>query len=100
MYKVNLVEPGVKSFLNHSLNNCKNNKYKYYNSIFNISAFIIFLVLFVGLLFYKYKGKLSPLEKEEKIRKQKYYIFSKIKQYEQINNNQSMITNLPKWNKI
>ena len=100
MYKVNLVEPGVRSFLNYSLNNCKNNKYKYYNFIFNISAFIIFMVLFIGLLFYKYKGKLSPLEKEEKIRKQKYYIFSKIKQYEQINNNQSMITNLPKWNKI
>ena len=100
MNKANLVEPGVKSFLSHSLNNCKNIKYKYYNSIFNISALIIFIVFFIGLLFYKYKGKLSPLEKAEKIRKQKYYIFSKIKQYEAIHKNDNIITNLPKWNNM
>ena len=48
----------------------------------------------------RYRGKLSPLEKQEKLRKQKFYILSKIKQYEAIHKYDNIITNLPKWNNM
>lgn len=94
-----LIEPNIKYFTKATLQKCKLIKYKYYNIIFNILSFAILVVVGVGLLVYKYKGKLSPLEKEVRSQQQKNYIFTKIKQYQDIRlrNNDSLITNLPKY---
>ena len=50
-----------------------------------------------GLLYYKYKGKLSSEEKYIKERKKKQYLFQKLHQlsYEKQKESQQLITNLP-----
>jgi len=94
-----LIEPGVKYFIQSTLKRCRENKHTYFSFLFNIICFISFISFLICFLIYKYKGKLSPLEKEEKLKQQKYYIFSKIKQFQSMQSN-NLITNLPKWNNI
>ena len=95
-----LIEPGMRFFMKSALAKCKETKNRHFSFIFNCVSFSCFIVIITGILIYKYKGKLSPLEKEVKLREQKYYILSKIKKFEETKNNSTMITNLPKWNKI
>jgi hypothetical protein len=97
--KPTLVEPGVKYFLSETLKQCHQFKEKYYNILLNIALFIFFLFLFAGLLIYKYKGKLTPVEKERKNREKQQYILSKIKNYQdsKLRAQQQLITNLPHW---
>ena len=61
--------------------------------------FIGFLVILGILLLYKYKGKLSPTELQEKEEEKKRYILSKIRNYQQdkIRQQQELITGLPHW---
>ena len=63
-----LTEPGVKCFLNETLKQCREFKNTYHNLIFNFSLLIIFIIILGGLLLVKYKGKLTPAEKEMKNR--------------------------------
>jgi hypothetical protein len=60
---------------------------------------IIFLVILGSILLVKYKGKLTPSEKEIKNREKHYYIISKIKNYQEMKlmNQQNLITGLPRW---
>ena len=97
--KPSLTEPGVKYFINATLKKCSDTKNAYYNHIFNISCLVGFLFLLGIFLIIRYKGKLSPIEKEKKLQEQRHYILSKIKQYQDIKQQtrQEMITNLPKW---
>ena len=50
-------------------------------------------------MLYKYKGKLTPEELEEKDRQKKQYILSKIRNYQQakLREQQDLITGLPNW---
>ncbi len=96
---VKLIEPGVKYFLNESLKQCHKIKETYYSLYFNIGMFI-FIVLFIGIiLIIMYKGKLTPIEKEAKKKKQQQYIMQKIQNLHAIREKeqQQTITNLPKW---
>ena len=56
------------------------------------------MILGVTLLV-KYKGKLTPAEKEEKENEKKQYILSKIRNYQQdkVRKQQELITGLPHW---
>ena len=56
---------------------------------------IVFLILL-----YKYKGKLSSYEKEQKSKEKQVYIMSKIQQLSSLKSKTSgsMITDLPNWN--
>jgi len=94
-----LIEPGVKYFLNESLKQCHIFKEKYNNIIFNISLFIFFVLILVVILIVKYKGKLTPEEKEEKETVKKQYILSKIRNYQEakLREQQQLITGLPHW---
>lgn len=94
-----LIEPGVKYFLSETLKKCSEYKNIYYNIIFNVSLFFIFLVILGSILLVKYKGKLTPSEKEIKNREKHYYIISKIKNYQEMKlmNQQNLITGLPRW---
>jgi len=94
-----LVENGMKYFLNETLKNCHQFKEKHHNWLFNIGLFLVFVIMITCFLFFKYKGKLTPMEKQEKDREKQKYILSKIKifQENQQRTNQSLITGLPSW---
>ena len=92
-----LIEPGVKCFLNSTLKTCREFKNKYNNVLLNIGLFVglIFIIFFVLLV--KYKGKLTPIEKERKNKDKQQYILTKIKNYQtsKLRAQESLITGLP-----
>lgn len=92
-----LTEPGVKYFINETLKQCHHFKEQHQNMLYNIGLLVMFLVLLGILLLYKYKGKLTPEEMEEKERIKKQYILSKIKNYQdaKVRAQQELITGLP-----
>jgi len=94
-----LTEPGVKFFLSESLKQCHKFKEKHQNTILNIGLFIGFLIVLGILLLYKFKGKLTPEEIEEKEMDKKRYIMSRIKNYQdaKVKAQQELITGLPQW---
>ena len=109
-----LIEPGVKFFLSKSLEHCREIKDFYYTQTFNFTVVVGFFICLGILLYIKYKGKLTPAEKEANLRKQQEYILSKLKMvnathYAQskgipmdcrvnpAGNGMEMLTNLPRW---
>jgi len=94
-----LVEVGVKYFFRQTLKQCHEFKNKYNNMLFNIFMTVFFCLFLGGILLYKYKGKLTPVEKEKRERQKKQYILSKIKNYQDAKRiaHQELITGLPEW---
>lgn len=94
-----LIEPGVKYFLSETLKQCREFKIKYNNIIFNVLLFFFFILILGLILLYKYKGKLSPIEKEKKNREKQQYILEKIKIFQESKRkaSQELITGLPFW---
>lgn len=94
-----LVEPGVKYFISCSLRQCREFKDKYINLLFNIGMFVLFVIIVSGILIYKYKGKITPIEREIINRKKQEYIVSKLQQIAVIKKqtSQRLITDLPNW---
>jgi len=92
-----LTEPGVMYFLNESLKQCHKIRENYYNLLFNIILTLTLLSFIMAILFYKYKGQLTPEEKKEKSQLKQYYILEKIKNFEnaKIREHQNLITGLP-----
>ena len=97
--KPTLIEPGTKYFLNQSLKQTHEFKIKFYNKMFNVCLFILFLLILGAILLYKYKGKLTPLEKEKKNYEKQQYVLSKIKNFQEAKRiaHQELITGLPEW---
>ena len=97
--KPSLTEPGVKYFLHQTLKQCHAVKNNFHNLIFNIALFIGFLILLGVILFYKYKGRLTPVELERKNKEKQQYILSKIKIFQDAKRtaHQELITGLPAW---
>lgn len=97
--KPRLVESGVKYFLNETLKQCHKFKQNLHNWMFNIGLFIVFSLILVIILIYKYKGKLTPIEKQKKDREKQQYILSKIQKFQEAKKqaHQELITGLPKW---
>lgn len=94
-----LTEPGVKCFLNNALKQSHIIREKFHNTIFNIGMFIFFLLILGGILVYKYKGKLTPVEIEAKNKEKQQYILEKIKSFQIAKQKaqQELITGLPHW---
>jgi hypothetical protein len=116
-----LIEPGVKSFLKLSLQNCRQVKEQYYNTIFNACTFFIFIAVVGTILFIKYKTKPSADEVERRRQSQREYVLSQLKlvnaknylaaknaSYQAVGSgpmnsdgsgsSSKMITGLPEWN--
>jgi len=74
-----LVEPGVRSFLKLSLQNCKQFKAQYYNTIFNTCTLFLFVAVVGTILFIKYKTKPSADEIERRKQQQREYVLSQLK---------------------
>ena len=94
-----LTEPGVKYFLNNALKQSHLIKEKFYNTIFNIGMLLFFLIILGGILLYKYKGKLTPVEIANKNAVKKQYILERIKNFQisKLKAQQELITGLPQW---
>jgi hypothetical protein len=94
-----LTEPGVKYFINETLKQCHKFKEEYQNTMFNIGLLFAFFIVLGILLLYKYKGKLTPEEIEQKEMLKKQYILSKIRNFKdaKIRAQQELITGLPHW---
>jgi hypothetical protein len=97
--KPTLIEPGVKYFLSETLKQCRIFKNTYNNLLINIALGVGFLVLLGTILLFKYKGKLTPVEKDMKNRQKKQYILSKIQNFQEAKKkaHQELITGLPHW---
>ena len=97
--KPTLIEPGTKFFLNETLKQTHSFRLKYYNYIINIGLFLLFLIILGAILLYKYKGRLTPIEKEKKNKEKQQYILSKIKTFQENKKKaqQELITGLPNW---
>ena len=92
-----LTEPGVKYFINETLKQCRQFKENHQHIIFNIGLLVMFFIILGVFLFYKYKGKLSEEEIEQKELLKKQYILSKIRIFKdaKIKSQQELITGLP-----
>jgi len=97
--KPTLIEPGTKYFLNQTLKQSHNYKIKFYNQMFNIGLFITFFIILGAILLYKYKGRLTPTEKENKNKEKQQYILTRIKKFQDAKRiaHQELITGLPEW---
>jgi hypothetical protein len=97
--KPKLVEPGVKFFLNETLKQTHNFRIKHYNTFLNIGLLVLFFTILGIILFFKYKGRLSSVEREKKEQDKKQYILSKIKKLQEAKRiaHQTLITGLPQW---
>jgi hypothetical protein len=95
-----LTEPGVKYFLYESLKRCRDYRNQYKNQMINLGILLVFLLITISILIYKYKGKMTPQEKQVKENEKKHYILSKIKNYQDAKRtaHQQLITSLPQWN--
>jgi hypothetical protein len=94
-----LVEPGVKYFLGANLKECRIFKNKFNNILINVALFVCFVIFFSAILFYKYKGKLTDEEMNQKNIEKQAYILSKIQNYQERKRKESqeLITGLPNW---
>lgn len=92
-----LIEPGVHGFLKENLRNCGIKKSMYVNKLYNLGMLILFLSIMFMILYYKYKGKLSPNDKRIKMEKERQYIVNKVRAMgvEREKAQQKIITNLP-----
>tara|TARA_Y100001970_G_C13890652_1_gene678562 strand:- start:359 stop:697 length:339 start_codon:yes stop_codon:yes gene_type:complete len=99
MDKPKLIEPGMKYFIKESLKNCNNFRNNYNNYVINLILLFVFLLILGMFLYIRYKGKLTPLEKENKLNEQKHYVLSKIRQLQDVKRqkSQELVTNLPKF---
>ena len=94
-----LTEPGVKYFLNQALKQSHIIREQFHNTVFNIGMFIFFLIILGGILVYKYKGKLTPVEVAKKNKEIQQYVLEKIKKFQVAKQiaQQELITGLPHW---
>ena len=108
MEKPILTEPGVKYFMNQVLKQCNEQRFVFTNTVYNLVLFLIFILIIGGFLYYKYRGKLTPEEKESIFREQKQDVLSRLNSLNvKIENSRrgngvggnttNLITDLPLW---
>jgi hypothetical protein len=91
-----LTEPGIRDYFVESFKSCKEYKLQYHTWILNISLFILFMSCLGSILYYKYKGKQSPMVKKRKQEEDRVYIMNRIRslQLEKQKENNQLITGL------
>lgn len=92
-----LTEPGIRSYFVQSLETCKLAKMTYYTRVLNVGLLAAFVAALAAVLYFKYKGRASPAEKDTKMEADRLYILNKIKMVQIDRQKQSnmLITNLP-----
>jgi hypothetical protein len=92
-----LIEPNVRTYLNCTLQSCRETRTNVYYLALNLGILALFIVVFGSALYYCYKQKKSPYEIQEKMIKDQEYILSKIRFYQSSKQVEttSKISNLP-----
>lgn len=92
-----LTEPGIRQYFVESFKTCKEYKFQYHTWVFNIFLLLLFTICSGSILYYKYKGKQSPIFKKKKQEEDRVYIMHRIRtlQIEKQKENNHLITNLP-----
>ena len=92
-----LTEFKTKYYVRTALKETRGFKDKYITIGVNIGFLLLFILIIGGLLYYKYKGKLTPEQQKAKDHKEKMYLYQKLQMYShnKQKENQSLITNLP-----
>jgi hypothetical protein len=99
LIKPRLIEPGIKYYINASLEQCHLIKHKYYNFVYNLGLFISFTLLVCAILYYKYTIKHNTKLQLEKQKQESEYILNKLKFMQDYRNTQvsTLVTDLPTW---
>jgi hypothetical protein len=98
-----LIEDTAKNYLYATLQKVHATRVKYYNIVYNLFVFVVFVCVTGGVLYYLYRTKKTPNERNHKLMKDQEYVLSKIRYYqeqkqkidEQASSYSSMITDLP-----
>ena len=93
----NLVESKAKVFLGGALRHSHDTKKRYMNHVYNFGLAILLVIVFGGFLLFKYKGRLTPVEKAIKKRKEYEHVLIQLKKIEnrRFKENQTLLTDLP-----
>jgi hypothetical protein len=78
----NLVEPNVRYFIDNSLKNVHEYKMNTYTFFLNFTAVALFVLVFGGILYYRYKSKPTPYEIQQKMKRDQEIVMSKIQMYQ------------------
>lgn len=94
-----LTETGTKYFISETLKQCNRMKYYYYNNLFNICLFCVFFLILALVIYFSYKNKKNPVDKEEENIKAQQYILNMAKQLnnKRLKENGTKITDLPEF---
>ena len=97
--KPSLTEPGITYFLHQTLKQCHITKNTFHTTVVNVGLLIGFIIVLAAILFFKYKGKMTPVEKRKKDYEKQQYILSKITKLQHAKRveRQELITGLPNW---
>jgi hypothetical protein len=79
MKKPDLIEPGMKYYMDYALENSHKYKKQITNYIFNGTLFLLFISVFSLFLYYGYKNKPSPEEREKDKRIKTQQIIEKVR---------------------
>jgi cbb3-type cytochrome oxidase subunit 3 len=92
-----LTEPGVRQYFVDSFKSCKEYKMQYHTWILNSCLLLFFILCLSAILYYKYKGKQSPIAKKRKQEEDRLYIMNRIRslQIEKQKDSNQLITSLP-----
>lgn len=95
-----LTEPGIRSYIGKSLRDYHKYRDGFTTILFNIIMLICFLATVSSVLYWRYKGRITPQEQAQKQREKKEYILTKLQTLATIKEQvrPGMITNLPTWN--
>ena len=77
-----LVEANVRYFIDNSLRNVHESRMNTYSFFLNLSAVVMFVLVFGGILYYRYKSKPTPYEMQQKMKRDQEIIMSKIQMYQ------------------
>ena len=94
-----LIEGGTKYFLRETLKHCHKKNLNYFNKVFNFSMLFFFIIILATVLIYKYRTKLTPKEKQDKLKLNKIYVLNELKsmRLQRHKEQNKLITNLPQF---
>lgn len=95
-----LTEPGIRTFVGKSLRDYHKYRDSFTSMLFNVLMLASFVTAVSGILYWRYKGRITPEEQAQKNREKKEYIFTKLQTLATMKESvrPGMITNLPTWN--
>jgi len=92
-----LVEDNVRFFIDNSLRSVHESRMNNYSFFLNLTAAALFVLVFGGILYYRYKSKPGPYEIQQKMKRDQEIIMSKIQMYQddRKRGNYSEMTKMP-----